>query len=263
MTAETVKVRVVDLVFDADDRPVLDEHPDPGQRKQRRNGGGYLYHGINYLPGDTIEMPAKLAREELKSCGFSQDAEGRGGRHALLEPLEWYERRLAKQEAVQKDREQERQAFVRMSKELESERAQQRKLQDLIVERERLLAERDRQRHAEVSEAKAEVPPEVAADLLEAKRLREEAERRYLEQSEQMRALQQRLAAIELANTEAKAPKGYVDSSKGTMDDSFVKHPIVEDEGGAPPPEFVKGPVEVYMKRIEKNGETKTGGRGR
>lgn len=213
MTAETVKVRVVDLVFDADDRPVLDEHPDPGQRKQRRNGGGYLYHGINYLPGDTIEMPAKLAREELKSCGFSQDAEGRGGRHALLEPLEWYERRLAKQEAVQKDREQERQAFVRMSKELESERAQQQRLQELI-------AERDRQRQAEVSKAKAEVPPEVAADLQEAKRLREEAERRYLEQSEQMRALQQRLAAIETAAVEAKAHN-------------------------------------------EKNGEAKTGGRGR
>lgn len=153
MTTNTAKVRVVDLVFDADGRPIVDEHG-----KQRRNGGGYLYGRRQYLPGDVIEMPVNVAREELQLCGFSMDTNGHSGRHALLEPLEWHEKRMERAAAEAKGKEAEREAFARMSQDLQAEREQQLKLQQMIQEREAA-------RVRDVAAARAEVPADVQARL--------------------------------------------------------------------------------------------------
>lgn len=208
--SETIRVRVVDQVYNADGHAVLDSKGRP-----RRCAGTYLYATRAYLPGDIIDMPANIAALELKLHGGSEQLP------PILERAEVHEARLRQQAEVRGREDHERTAFLRKQAELEAQVAQSQKLKDLVREREEEL----RLKGGEVERARAEVPQDVAARLQrleeEARAREEDAHRRHRETeqryAELLRTAEGHAAKAQAAEEAAKAQAAELERLRGEL----------------------------------------------
>lgn len=202
------KIRVVDVLHEADGAPVVRD----GQ--PCRVTTSYRFKDKVYRPGDVIEMSDAEAKDELRTLGTMRDATGRTGRCGLLEPLEVYEEReaeKAQREAARRKPDDE-DGIGLMQKQLEESVLQRKKIEQMVVERDRRHLEDQAAAQAREERARAEVPPDMAERLArlerEAREREEDARRRHQEtaqrHAEQLKATEAR-AAQEKAEAERRA----------------------------------------------------------
>jgi hypothetical protein len=120
-----VILRVKDLLFDAEDNPMVDAETG----RQLRNNLAYHYGRKSFYPGETFSLPADVAADATRCYNPA--------RPRIVEPLEEYEarqERMSKRAAVTRDR--DRDAISREMNQLDQQATALSRMRQLAHERE-------------------------------------------------------------------------------------------------------------------------------